>query len=889
MTTDIAKLGFEVDTSKLEEGVVSLNNFKNKATQTNTVVATLASSMSESSKTFAGAVLAMTKSISILVSVTKGATTEQKKAAQEAVSLSSEIYKASQAQNKFAAATSKVSSAIKAQVIDMKTLSRINNLTGVSGLSGKSASDSYQVFRKELGLKGLEKALDEKTKILIKGSAKHTSLMENIENSTGVGRGSAKSASDSYETFRRQMGVEGLKNATQDKGMPRDLMPNRFNTGNIAAQFQDIGVTAAMGMNPLTIAIQQGTQLSAILNTMESPLQGIKEAFKQILNPVTLMSIAFTAIMVILIQFVNWTKVLQKGLHGLASAMNFLASDSGTLIVILGVIGIAIGAIVLTMKFATSQMGIMMGAWIANMVKVAAVATWTGVKMAAAWIIGLGPLAWLTAAIVTLTLALANMFGVDMLKVIKEGINSIIADFIQMFQGMWASAKWVWDKMTGLFKKGGGEIKAGFYDYVTGEMDAGKNKDYVGDVQESIKAGAKKIQDYADGLGKGKNKNKNKNGSSIADFWKDTEIDVQKQLKTFEMQEKVLGKTSKEASFLTHQNEMMNKAMEKGIVLTPAYQKRIDDWARSLSNAETELKYKTQVFNTDKDVKNQIRNFELQGTQIGKTSEEIIYMTNQNNLMNDAMENGIEITPEYKNRIDEWAKSLTNAQVTLDKTSESFNFAKDTSKSFFHDLKNGLIEGASLWKSFGNAVVNVLNKIFDKILDSGVDTLFSGLAGTGMFSSASAGKQVYGQSIGPVKPNAKGNAFDSSGIAKFAKGAAFTNRIVSSATPFMFANGGAFGEMGEAGPEAVMPLKRGPDGSLGVQSMGGSEKSSGGNVIVNVNNSSNTKATVQQKQTKQGVEIDVSIDQIVGEKLSQQGTESNRSLTAWNNRKMIAR
>src|SRR5215217_9053164 len=46
-------------------------------------------------------------------------------------------------------------------------------------------------------------------------------------------------------------------------------------TANIAAQFQDIGVTAAMGMNPIMIALQQGTQLSAVLNTMQNPLKGL--------------------------------------------------------------------------------------------------------------------------------------------------------------------------------------------------------------------------------------------------------------------------------------------------------------------------------------------------------------------------------------------------------------------------------------------------------------------------------------------------------------------------------------------------------------------------------------------------------------------------------------
>jgi lambda family phage tail tape measure protein len=56
----------------------------------------------------------------------------------------------------------------------------------------------------------------------------------------------------------------------------------------------------------------------------------------------------------------------------------------------------------------------------------------------------------------------------------------------------------------------------------------------------------------------------------------------------------------------------------------------------------------------------------------------------------------------------------------------------------------------------------------------------------------------------------------------FAKGGAFTNSIVSSPTMFKFADGGAMrtGLMGEAGPEAIMPLKRGADGSLGVQANG---------------------------------------------------------------------
>jgi lambda family phage tail tape measure protein len=83
-----------------------------------------------------------------------------------------------------------------------------------------------------------------------------------------------------------------------------------------------------------------------------------------------------------------------------------------------------------------------------------------------------------------------------------------------------------------------------------------------------------------------------------------------------------------------------------------------------------------------------------------------------------------------------------------------------------------------------------------------------------------------------------GLGFPTSGFS-FAKGGTFANGIVPFAmggivnkpTLFKFANGGVPGTglMGEAGPEAIIPLKRGPDGKLGV-SGGGSTT----NVTVNV-------------------------------------------------------
>ncbi|WP_421579505.1 phage tail length tape measure family protein, partial [Shinella sp. M31] len=71
-----------------------------------------------------------------------------------------------------------------------------------------------------------------------------------------------------------------------------------FQTANIAAQFQDIAVTSAMGMSPLQIALQQGTQLSAVLGTMGSGKQviaGLGAAFASLVSPVSLVTIGLIA------------------------------------------------------------------------------------------------------------------------------------------------------------------------------------------------------------------------------------------------------------------------------------------------------------------------------------------------------------------------------------------------------------------------------------------------------------------------------------------------------------------------------------------------------------------------------------------------------------------
>ena len=69
-----------------------------------------------------------------------------------------------------------------------------------------------------------------------------------------------------------------------------------------------------------------------------------------------------------------------------------------------------------------------------------------------------------------------------------------------------------------------------------------------------------------------------------------------------------------------------------------------------------------------------------------------------------------------------------------------------------------------------------------------------------------------------------GAAFSSGRVKAFAKGGVVTG-------PTAFPMRGATGLMGEAGPEAIMPLTRGPDGKLGVAARGGP---GGAAVVVNI-------------------------------------------------------
>lgn len=147
------------------------------------------------------------------------------------------------------------------------------------------------------------------------------------------------------------------------------------------------------------------------------------------------------------------------------------------------------------------------------------------------------------------------------------------------------------------------------------------------------------------------------------------------------------------------------------------------------------------------------------------------------------------------------------------KTEQLFASIKDTVATGLANAIEGLIDGT---KTLGESLTGILKQIGSMILQAGMQSF-----------------------VGSLFPSAKGNVFAQNKIVPFAYGG-----VVNKPTLFPMANG--MGLMGEAGPEAIMPLRRGRNGRLGVEAASGATS----NIVVNVD-ASGTQVQGDDNRAKQ--------------------------------------
>jgi hypothetical protein len=235
---------------------------------------------------------------------------------------------------------------------------------------------------------------------------------------------------------------------------------------------------------------------------------------------------------------------------------------------------------------------------------------------------------------------------------------------------------------------------------------------------------------------------------------------------------------------------------------------------RSRLAYEQQARYLQQVAGPQAELdvlRNKMRELELQGKNVDKLREEV--RTRQSAISSTKEQLGLMF-------------DLETQQERLNEFTQKYGGFFDAISQGMTSTFDLLVTGTDNW---GNSLRRIASTVLQDIakqllkiyvIDQSISFLKSAISGINPGGGGGGGGLSSLNSLDFFKyagpsVNANGNVFAANGIVPYAMGG-----IVDKPMLFPFAKG--IGLMGEAGPEAIMPLKRGADGKLGVAGGGGS-------------------------------------------------------------------
>ncbi|MBZ6366187.1 MULTISPECIES: phage tail tape measure protein [Enterobacter] len=208
----------------------------------------------------------------------------------------------------------------------------------------------------------------------------------------------------------------------------------------------------------------------------------------------------------------------------------------------------------------------------------------------------------------------------------------------------------------------------------------------------------------------------------------------------------------------------------------------------------------------------------------------------------------------------DWAAGMREGfanwvDTASDYASQSADLVNNTMSGLVGNISEALAGNKVDWEDWSKSVLASMQKIILNAMI--VNSLQSSMGGGGflggLFGGSAGGSTPsgsYNSAASGLQLNAKGDAYASASLS------AYSNSIVRSPTYFAFAKGA--GLMGEAGPEAIMPLTRSADGSLGVRVTGAQTSPAGSgeiHITQHINVSGNGDAALNramQEAARQG-------------------------------------
>ncbi|MEN4395789.1 phage tail tape measure protein [Enterobacter cloacae] len=200
----------------------------------------------------------------------------------------------------------------------------------------------------------------------------------------------------------------------------------------------------------------------------------------------------------------------------------------------------------------------------------------------------------------------------------------------------------------------------------------------------------------------------------------------------------------------------------------------------------------------------------------------------------------------------DWAAGMREgfanwADTASDYASQSADLVNNTMSGLVGNISEALAGNKVDWEDWSKSVLASMQKIILNAMI--VNSLQSSISGGGflggLFGGAGSGGSTpsgaYNSAASGLQLNAKGGTYASASLS------AYSNSIVRTPTYFAFAKGA--GLMGEAGPEAIMPLTRSADGSLGVRVTGARTSHAGSgeiHITQHINVTGNGDAALKQ-------------------------------------------
>lgn len=300
-------------------------------------------------------------------------------------------------------------------------------------------------------------------------------------------------------------------------------------------------------------------------------------------------------------------------------------------------------------------------------------------------------------------------------------------------------------------------------------------------------------------------------------------------------------------------------------------------YAQGQRNAEETLQWRLKVVQAGNVITENLQ-LEIDGIQ----ERNVIALTGIANQYG-ATKALIDLNYENNTRQMSMAREIGNVfEGVTDKMTDAFVKFAETGKLSFKDLANSVIADIARI-IIKMQIMAMMESMFGKGFASSGGNWLANAIGSAIGSSLGLGGGTFVESGGEgslmvlrseLPRRAKGAAYKNTGIEMYAKGGMFTNKIVAEPTMFKFAKG--VGMMGEAGPEAIMPLRRDGEGNLGVIA----QPQQQGKVEVVVNNYSGEKAETRETVDSRGNrKIEVVVGEMVAGEMGRRNSPVQQAMT----------